>query len=141
MNTDRKVPSLRLRIALLTMGWGLLAGIAAPRDARGATVNVSSVPALQSAVNSAAAGDILVLADGTYTNTTLTLGKSNITVRSGTPGGVFLNGTQSISITGDFVTFSGFQFTSGDIGSGFLIEIAGDQNLLSRVNFKGCLAL
>ena len=122
------------------MGWWLLAGIAAPRDARGATVNVSSVPALQSAVNSAAAGDILVLADGTYTNSTLTLGKSNITVRSGTPGGVFLNGTQSISITGDFVTFSGFQFTSGDIGSGFLIEIAGDHNLLSQLNFKGYLA-
>ena len=122
------------------MGWGLLAGIAAPRDARGATVNVSSVPALQSAVNSAAAGDILVLADGTYTNSTLTLGKSNITVRSATPGGVFLNGTQSISITGDFVTFSGFQFTSGDIGSGFLIEIDGDHNLLSQLNFKGYLA-
>ena len=122
------------------MGCLVLTIILGPWEGNGAIINVSSVPALQSAINSAAAGDILVLADGTYTNSTLTIGKNNIIVAAATPGGVYLNGTQSIHIAGNDITFSGFQFTSGDIGSAFLIEVSGDHNLLTQLNFNGYLA-
>lgn len=105
-----------------------------------ATIYVSSVPALQAAVDAAAAGDILVLADGTYTNTSLSIATDNIVVTAATPGGVYLNGTQHIGISGDHVTFTGFQFTSGDIGAAFLIEVSGSYNLLSQLNLNGYLA-
>ena len=109
-------------------------------EAQGATNYCASVPALQAAVNTAAPGDVLVLADGTYTNSSLSLGRDSITAMAATPGGVFLNGTQNIAITGDHITFSGFQFTSGDIGSAYLIEVAGSHNRLTQLNFNGYLA-
>jgi hypothetical protein len=99
-------------------------------------IHVSSMTALQSAINSASAGDTIILANGTYTNSTLTIGSSNITVKAATRGGVYLNGTQSIIINGDFVTFSGFQFISGSI-SGIVIEVNGSHNMLTQLNFDG----
>jgi len=103
---------------------------------KAATINVSSISALQTAANGSSSGDIIVLADGTYQNNTITIGKSNITVRSATPGGVFLNGTNSISINGSYVTFSGFQFTSGSI-TGIVITVNGSHNTITQLNFNG----
>jgi hypothetical protein len=104
---------------------------------KASTINVSSVPALQTAINNATAGDVIILADGTYLNNTLNIGKSNITVKAATPGGVFLNGTNDININGNYITFSGFQFTSGDIGSSIVIEVYGSHNQLTQLNFSG----
>lgn len=115
------------------------------------TTTVSSVAALQTAVNNAASGDVIVLADGTYLNGTLTIAKSNITVRAATPGGVYWNSnvnlqnlmispnklSKRINITGSDVTFSGFQFTSGDIGAAYIIEVSGSRNTLTHLNFSG----
>ena len=104
---------------------------------KAATINVSSINALQTAINSATSGDVIILADGAYLNTTLNIGKSNITVKSATPGGVFLNGTNDININGNYITFSGFQFTNGDIGSSIVIEVYGSNNQLTQLNFSG----
>ena len=101
---------------------------------------VYSMSELQISINSAASGDIINLANGTYTNATLTIGTDNITVRAATPGGVYLNGTQSVSITGNYITFSGFQFTSGDIGTAMLIEVSGNNNILTQLNISGYYA-
>jgi hypothetical protein len=114
-----------------------LIGLMFVTQAGAAIINVSSVAQLQSAVNSSSPGDIIVLADGTYLNSSIVIGKSNITVRSATPGGVFLNGTNNIDINGNYVTFSGFQFTSGDIGSSYLIEVSGSHCILTQLNFNG----
>lgn len=107
-----------------------------PINADAAIINVSSITALQSAIKSASPGDVIVLADNTYLNTTLNISTSNITVRAATPGGVFLNGSNSITISGNNVTFSGFQFTSGSI-SGIVITVTGNNNVLSQLNFNG----
>jgi len=104
---------------------------------KAATINVGSVSALQTAINNSNAGDVIILANGTYLNNTLNIGKSNITVKAASPGGVFLNGTNDININGNFITFSGFQFTSGDIGSSILIEVYGSNNKLTQLNFSG----
>lgn len=106
------------------------------------TYYVSSIAALQTKINSSTtvAGDIIILYNGTYLNNTLTIGKSGIKVMSETPGGVFLNGTNDITISGDYVTFSGFQFTSGDIESNYLLKVSGSYNTLSQLNFDGYAA-
>jgi hypothetical protein len=100
-------------------------------------IRVTSVSALQAAVNSASAGDVLILENGTYLNSSLTIGTDHITVRAAKSGGVFLNGTQNIDITGNYVTFSGFQFTSGSIGDAYLIDVYGSHNLIQQLNIIG----
>ena len=110
-----------------------------------ATINVSSVNALQNAINGANAGDVIILANGTYLNSTLSISKSNIIVKAATPGGVYWNsdvspanpansGVNRITISGSYVTFSGFQFTSGDIGMGFIVQVTGSYNILTQLN-------
>jgi hypothetical protein len=99
-------------------------------------IHVSSVVALQAAINGASAGDVIILDNGTYLNNTLAIGTSNITVKAGTPGGVFLNGTNAITISGSYVTFSGFQFTSGSI-DGMIIVVSGNNDILTQLNFRG----
>ena len=101
---------------------------------------VYSIADLKIAINNSVANDIISLADGTYLNTNLTISKNKITVKALNPGGVFLNGTNDITISGDYVTFSGFQFTSGDIGSNYLLKVAGDYNKLTHLNFSNYYA-
>lgn len=119
--------------------------------ASAATINVSSASALQTAINNANAGDIIILANGTYLNSTLSISTSNITVKAATPGGVFWNsdsspanpansGVDRITISGDFITFSGFQFTAGDIGTGIIVQVTGDHNVLTQLNFSSYFA-
>jgi hypothetical protein len=101
---------------------------------------VTTVAQLQTAINNASNGDILVLANGTYLNNTLTINKNNITVKAETLGGVFLNGTNAITLNGDYITFTGFQITSGDIGGGNIISVNGDYNVISHMNIKNYYA-
>ena len=105
-------------------------------ESNGAIINVSSVSSLQTAINGSKSGDIIILDDGTYIDNNLNINKSNITVKSATPGGVFLNGTNDININGNFVVFSGFQFTSGDIGLSTVIEVNGNNNVMTQLNFS-----
>jgi hypothetical protein len=99
-------------------------------------VNVSSIAALQNAINNSVANDTINLADGTYMNNTISIAKNNIVVRAATPGGVYLNGTNAITISGNYVTFSGFQFTSGSI-TGIVITVDGSHITLTQLNFNG----
>ena len=105
-------------------------------------INVGSVAALQTKINSSntIAGDVIILANGTYLNSTLNISKSNITVMAATPGGVFLNGTNDITISGNNITFSGFQFTSGDIGTNYLLKVSGSNNKITQLNFSNYYA-
>lgn len=105
-------------------------------NSHAATINVSSVAALQTAINNSNAGDIINLANGHYSNSTINVGKSNITIQAATPGGVFLDGTNAITISGNYITFSGFQFTTGSI-SGIVITVTGSHNSVKHLNFNG----
>lgn len=98
-------------------------------------IHVTSVAHLQSSIDTASAGDVLVLANGTYLNSSLYIGTDNITVRAATPGGVFLNGANAITISGNAVTFSGFQFTSGSISQTMII-VSGNYVTLTQLNFN-----
>mgnify|MGYP000665030550 FL=1 len=129
--TKRIFPSTPF-LLLFSLAMTLLTAV----NINAATTTVSSVAALQTAINNASAGDVLVLANGTYLNSTLTIGTSNITVKAATSGGVFLNGTNAINISGSHVVFSGFQFTSGNIGTGTVLEINGSYNVVTQLNFS-----
>lgn len=133
-NSSSSTVNALLKLAAIT--GVILMSICPAARVSAATSTAYSIPELQSYINSAAAGDVIVLADGTYLNSALTIGRSNVTVRSATPGGVYLNGTNSITISGNYVTFSGFQFTSGSI-SGIVIDVRGSHNLLTQLNFMG----
>ncbi|MEI7850893.1 MAG: Ig-like domain-containing protein [Kiritimatiellales bacterium] len=129
-------PAARRRLAICSVF--LLVFLLAGTRASAATINVSSLPNLQSAINSAVAGDVLVLDDGTYTtNMTLTVGTSGITVRPATLGGAYLNDIAAINIAGNNITFSGFQFTSRVATNGTIITVIGDRNILTQLNFDG----
>ena len=105
-----------------------------------ATITVNSIAALQNACDNSIAGDIIILANGTYQDVTLDVNNSNITIKAQTPGGVFLNGYDDINIWSNYVTFSGFQFTSGNIGTNYLLEVFGNYNKLIHLNFSGYFA-
>ncbi|WP_396184772.1 chondroitinase-B domain-containing protein [Flavobacterium sp.] len=100
------------------------------------TRNATSITDLQAKINISGSGDIIILADGTYLNNTFNVSENGITVKAATPGGVFLNGTNDITISGSNVSFSGFQFTSGTI-TGNVITVTGDNNTLTQLNFNG----
>lgn len=112
--------------------------LAAAFGACATVVPVGSIVALQAAANGAAPGDTLVLANGTYPNSTLTLGSgaTGFTIRAATPGGVFLNGSTSLTLGGSRVVLSGFQFTSGAV-AGVVLTVTGNYNTLTQLNFNG----
>lgn len=103
----------------------------------GQTINVSSVTAMESEANSASSGTIIVLADGTYNNNIFNIRGNNITVRAENSGGVYLNGNNDITISGNYVTFSGFQFTTGDIGDAVMLKVTGNYNKVTQCNWDG----
>jgi len=51
-------------------------------------------------------------------------------------GAVYLNGTNDIVITGNYVTFGGFQFTAGSI-QGIVISVEGNHTVLTHLNLNG----
>ena len=118
------------------LSWILTISFAFASLVQGAEIMVSSIAELQDAIRNAQADDVIILADGAYLNNKVAITANNITVRSETPGGVYLNGSNAITIPADNVIFSGFQFTSGSI-PGFVIEVAGSNNTLTQLNFNG----
>jgi hypothetical protein len=89
------------------------------------TVNVSSVSAMQTAINNAIPGDHIVLANGSYTlSSSVAVSGENgtaanpIVIRAASVSGVTLGGTGSFNVTGSSrIIIQGFRFT-GNTGSG-----------------------
>ena len=105
-------------------------------NANSKTTTVTTIAKLQTAINTAASGDTILLANGTYLNNTITISKNYLTIMPVKNGGVFLNGTNAININGNYINFRGFQFTSGTITSS-AIMVNGSNNNLSQLNFNG----
>ncbi|MBJ7513874.1 MAG: hypothetical protein JHC94_06075, partial [Acidimicrobiia bacterium] len=125
------------KIVAMFAGASLVAALCGVQTSVGAqTTVVTSIPALQAAINSAASGAVIQLQNGVYQNVSLNIGTSNIRVEAQTPGGVYLNGSNAITISGSYDTFSGFQFTTGSV-PGSVISVTGSHNLLTELNFNG----
>jgi len=109
----------------------------APVKIIAATIPVNSITSLQNAINSASSGDVINLANGHYANNTITISKSGITVQAVTPGGVYLDGTDAITISGSNNTFGGFQFVSGANAGQVVVRVTGNGNTITQLNFNG----
>ena len=138
MQSSSKLNQKQKSISFNLNHWGMaiLLILLGSQKMNASTIKVSTIAALQTAANTSAAGDVIILADGTYKNNTLTITNSNITIQSATIGGVFLNGTNTITLEGNYITFNGFQFTSGTI-IGNAIKVSGNYNTLTQLNFNG----
>jgi Chondroitinase B len=84
-----------------------------------ATYTVTSISALQSRINSAVAGDIIILQNGVYTTSAaITIARAGtasarITIAAQSPGGVEIRGTNGFSVNSPaaYITIDGFLLT------------------------------
>lgn len=81
-------------------------------------ITVSNVDELQNAISSVEPGDNIILANGTYKDVEIKLigegTESNpITLKAETPGKVFIEGTSSLEISGNYIQVSGLFFRNG----------------------------
>lgn len=90
-----------------------------PASLTAATITVTSLSALQTAINNAVAGDIIILANGTYTaSSDITVSKqgtatSPITIQAQSIGGAIIGGTNGFNIVSPakYIIIKGFKFT------------------------------
>ena len=126
----RRVVSSKIWIVYILLSWYM------PEKANAATIKVNSIASLQSAISTAQKGDVIILADSTYSNAGLiTIAANQITVKAATTGGVIFNGNSRCIITGNNNTFMGFQFRNGNIGTKELLEVTGSYNTITQCNF------
>ena len=97
---------------------------------------VTSVTALQSAIDAASPGDVVQLADGTYSGATLRLGGAGVIVEAQSPGRVTFTGSSSVEVAGNGNTLRGFRFASGGV-PGFAVTVTGSDNVLTQLSFDG----
>lgn len=84
-----------------------------------ATITVTSLSALQTAINNAVAGDIIILANGTYSaSADITVSKQGtatapITIQAASIGGAIIGGTNGFNIVSPakYIIIKGFKFT------------------------------
>ncbi|MBW8764486.1 MAG: discoidin domain-containing protein [Microbacterium sp.] len=105
------------------------AGTTGGGGSTGQTTTVTSISALQSAINNSDPGDTIVLKNGSYSvSSAVSLGSSAsgtssepVTIKAETVGGVTLTGSSSFSFSGVHdVSIQGFKFTQSttiDVGS------------------------
>lgn len=92
---------------------------------------VSNASDISNAMNSAQPGDVLIMTDGVWTDQDIEFAgdgtaSSPITLRAETPGGVQLNGTSQLSISGSHLVVDGLNFENG-----------GDNSLRYVIEFRG----
>jgi len=96
-------------------------------------VLATSISDLENKLAVAAAGDVIALANGTYTNVDLSISQSNVIVVAETSGLVFIEGTSTIDLTGDNIIFEGFTFQNGQPAeSKGAIIIRGENNRVTN---------
>lgn len=87
-------------------------------------VLVSNPAELARAIGSAAAGDTIVMADGTWQDTVIALSAPGpLTLRAQTPGKVRLTGKSALSLNSPNLTVNGLTFTDGRAPDGALSVI------------------
>ena len=121
--------SLGHPLALIAFGCGL--GLANPASLQAATFNVSSAQDIENALELAQPGDTLIMQNGDWTNQSIDFegfgtASNPITLRAETPGGVILNGSSNLRISGDHLVVDGLHFQGGNASSaGHVVQFRG----------------
>ncbi len=101
------------------------------------TIYVSSQQEFIDAQNNATMNDSIIWRTGTYSNIYMDITKDHLYISSESLGGTIFNGESRVEIRGDYITFSGFQFLDGDIGTKDVVSIRGSRILCTQINIKG----
>lgn len=101
-----------------------------PSSAVAADFLVNNASQVATAMQSAQPGDTVIMADGVWTNQQISFAGDGtagapITLRPQTPGGVKLNGSSRLSISGDYLVADGLLFEGGALSSGNVVEFRG----------------
>jgi len=107
-----------------------------------ATTRVTSISSLRSAIAAAQPGDTVILADGSYSNSTLIsvaragTASARITIAAETIGGATISGTAGFRLDSgaSYVTIRGFRFTHS--GGGMRVGSGTNNCLITRNYFK-----
>ena len=94
---------------------------------------VSNASDIEDAMDSAQPGDVLIMTDGVWTNQDIDFAGfgaagNPITLRAETPGGVQLNGTSQLSISGRYLVVDGLNFEGGGASSlNYVVQFRGPE--------------
>lgn len=93
----------------------------------------TSISGLESELDAASSGDVIALANGTYTDVDLDIETDGVILVAETSGSVFIEGTSTIELSGDNIIFEGFTFQNGqpDNTKGAII-ISGNYNRVTN---------
>ena len=122
----------------LLLAWFVLAPVLASL-ARGASESlVRTPPELTAALQQARAGDVIVLANGVWTDLHLVIGHGGtdgapVVIRAETPGEVILNGSSTLKLNAPHVVVAGLFFRQGAIAKGSVIELNSTQGVVRDV--------
>ncbi len=100
------------------------------------TFFVSSQQEFNSAQSNAARNDSIVWENGTYSNIFMNITKDDLVITAETLGGTVFTGTSRVEILGDDITFRGFQFLDGDVGTSDVVNIRGSNITFTQVNIR-----
>jgi hypothetical protein len=98
--------------------------------------DVSSIAGFNSAQDQASEGDSIVWEAGTYYDTSMEIYKDGLIVTAEPYGSVLFTGVSRVIINADDVTFSGFQYIGGYIGTLDVIRNYGSDVLITHVNIQ-----
>jgi poly(beta-D-mannuronate) lyase len=113
------------------------AAVALGSAAVGAEYLASNASQITAALAVAGPGDVVVMADGVWTNQSITFADngtstSPVTLRAQTPGQVILNGASKLSINGNWLVVDGLRFEAGALTGGSIINLSGNNLRLTN---------
>jgi len=97
---------------------------------------VSSQDEFDAAQNNAAANDSIIWKKGTYADIYMEIDKNNLYIGASNWGGTIFNGESRARINSDYITFEGFQYVGGDIGTKDIINNYGSYNHFNQLNLR-----
>jgi hypothetical protein len=97
---------------------------------------VNSQQEFDVAQNNAVMNDSIIWESGTYSGIYLNITKNNLHISAATLGGTIFTGASRANISGDYITFRGFQFVGGNIGTSDVINITGSHLLINEINIR-----
>lgn len=97
---------------------------------------VNSQSTFDDAHNDAVAGDSIVWEIGLFQNIEMDIEKSNLVIMAEELGGTRFTGASKVDISGSYITFQGFQFIDGNIGTGHVINTSGSYNHFTQLNIQ-----
>ncbi|MEM6724273.1 MAG: chondroitinase-B domain-containing protein [Bacteroidota bacterium] len=97
---------------------------------------VSNLVEFNTAQDNANAGDSIVWQTGMYVDVYLQINKDGLYIGAESLGGTVFTGSSRVRMNSDQVSFEGFQYVGGNIGTNDVINIYGSDILVNEINIR-----